>query len=660
MANFQTIDVPGIGMVEFPASMSDAQITAAIQSNMNAASAPIESQAKQAGRRADISIAGVPIGSSVQGAINALQGPTFGFLDELAGAVAAPFGKYQDVRDYVRGATEQFRKDYPVTGAITSAMAAAPTMMLGGGAASTLPVAVGVMPRVLQAGRVGGIQGAVSGAGESTASNLPGVVADIVKGGATGGALGAAGQGVLSGAGSAVSNVAQRVSPKYAQEAATVKLAEALMRGAPDGSVFTQSGAVSTPAGRTAARLERFGPEATIADVSGQAPRQLLDVLATLPGKTKDAVENLIRGRQAGRAGRIMESADDVLGTQGKGYATTIDALEETQRKVASPLYDALESVSVRTDKELFDLLKRAPEAHKAAEKLARTEGKLPIDLSALKVGDDVPLSAIDSMKKSLWQLAESEKPNFKATAQSKAYDGLRVALTNKMDDLSPKDQAGNSIYKLARDAFSGPAELKSAIEAGRTVMKVDALKVAELTKNMSAGELEAFRIGALQSLRDKVGTEAGQTSLLKMWKEPATSDKLREIFGKDYRQFSVEVAKEARLKALESTGRGSQTAQRLYAAGDLDNQALLDAAQAARSGLSGQFLDAAQAGRRAWNRVAMPEATRNELARMLMSSGPQAQANLQNVGELIKALNADAARRAALTGGVAGQTVNR
>lgn len=619
-----------------------------------------ESPAMQAGRRADISIGGVPIGSSVQGAINALQGPTFGFLDELAGAVAAPFGKYKDVRDYVRGATQQFRQDYPITAPITSAMTAAPTMMFGGGAPSSAPVVAGMLPKAMQAARVGGIQGAISGAGESQAQDLSGLAADIAKGGTAGGVTAGIGQGVLGAGGAIGSNIAQRVMPQSAQNAATVKLAEALMRGEPRGTVFAQTGAISTPAGRAAARIERFGPEATIADVSGQAPKKLLDVLATLPGKTSDAVERLIKERQAGRAGRIMSAADEALGTQGKGYVATLDALETAQKTASKPLYDALEGVSVRIDKDLYNLLQRAPEAHKAAEKLARTEGKMPIDLSALKVGDDVPFDAIDTMKKTLWQLAENEKPNFKATAQSRAYDNLRTTLTQKMDDLSPKDEAGNSIYRLARDAFAGPAELKTAVETGRTAMKVDSLKIAELTKGMSASELEAFKIGALQSLRDKVGTEAGQTSLLKMWKEPSTSDKLREIFGNDYRKFSTEVAKEAQLKALESTGRGSPTAARLFAAGDLDNQALMNAAQAAKSGLSGDVVEAAKSVGKAWNRVAMPEATRNKLAEMLMSRGPEAQANLQNVDQLIRALNADAARRAAITGGISAQTVTK
>ena len=50
----------------------------------------------------------------------------------------------------------------------------------------------------------------------------------------------------------------------------------------------------------------------------------------------------------------------------------------------------------------------------------------------------------------------------------------------------------------------------------------------------------------------------------------------------------------------------------------------------------------------------------RNKLAEMLMSKGPEAKANLQDIDRLIKALNADAARRAAITGGISAQTVTK
>lgn len=115
--------------------------------------------------------------------------------------------------------------------------------------------------------------------------------------------------------------------------------------------------------------------------------------------------------------------------------------------------------------------------------------------------------------------------------------------------------------------------------------MTGDVMDINQAVRGFTQSETDAFRIGALQSLREKTGTESGQTSLLKMWKEPATQGRLREVFGNDYRTFASAVAKEARLKGLESTGRGSQTAARLAGTADLDVAPLSQAAAAVASG---------------------------------------------------------------------------
>jgi len=403
-----------------------------------------------------------------------------------------------------------------------------------------------------------------------------------------------------------------------------------------------------------AADIQFLGPEATIADVSGQSGKRLLDLLATLPGKTKDLTEQLIRGRQTGRTERIMTAADEALGTQGKGFVSSLNALEATQKAAQAPFRAQLEGLSVRADDDLMKILNREPAAFKAAADLARREGELPIDLSKLKVGDDIPFDALDTVKKALWTIAEKEKVNFAATAESRAVNGIRVALTKKMDQLSPKDAAGNSIYKQARDAFAGPAELRSAISEGRGAMKTDAIGVGELMKGMSASELEAFRVGALQSLRDKVGTEAGQTSLLKMWKETGTSDKLKEIFGNDYKKFASSIAKESKLKELETVGRGSQTAERLFGEGDL---AVMPAVgQAVAGAVQGNPLPAMGAIPKIWNQVKTPEATRNALADLLLQRGPEAQKTLRDLPEFMRKFNEAQARNAALTNALAQQ----
>jgi len=469
-----------------------------------------------------------------------------------------------------------------------------------------------------------------------------------------GGILGPVFQGGAKAAGALGSNVAQRISESSAGEAAKLKLAEVLSKSGV-GSLFEPGGA-GNALSQIEARLSKLGPEASLVDAAGQPTKVLLDTLATLPGQAKTLVEQFIRNRQATRPQRIMTAADEALGTGGAGYKTTLDALVKQKQTESAPFYKQIENMSVRVDDNLHSLIQRAPDAWKAAKDLAIREGKTPLDLSKIKPGDDLSFEALDTLKKALWTIGEKEKVNFKATAESRATDNLRNELTRKLDDLSPKDKDGKSIYKMARDAFAGPAEMESAVIAGRTAMKTDEIGVAELTKGMSASELDAFRVGALQSLRDKVGTEAGQTSLLKMWKEPATSGKLKEIFGKDYRQFAASVAKEARLKEIEQTGRGTKTAQRLLATGELDAGDAMQAGQAVASASQGNAAPLINTIMNLGKKISTPEQTRNEMAKLLMQQGPSAMRTLRDLPLAVKQFNEAQARNAALANTLAQQ----
>jgi hypothetical protein len=469
-----------------------------------------------------------------------------------------------------------------------------------------------------------------------------------------GGMMGPVFQGGAKAAGALGGNIAQRISESSAAEAAKLKLAEVLSKSGV-GSLFEPGGA-GNALSQIEARLAKLGPEATLVDAAGQPTKVLLDTLATLPGQAKTLVEQLIRNRQATRPERIMTAADEALGTGGAGYKTTLDALVQKAKTDSEPYYSQIKDLSVRVDDSLHNLIQRAPDAWKAAKDLAIREGKTPLDLSKIKPGDDLSFEALDTLKKALWTIGEKEKVNFKPTAESRATNNLRNELTRKLDDLSPKDKQGNSIYKMAREAFAGPTEMESAVVAGRTAMKTDEIGVAELTKGMSASELEAFRVGALQSLRDKVGTEAGQTSLLKMWKEPATSGKLKEIFGKDYREFAASVAKEARLKELEQTGRGTKTAQRLLAAGELDAGDAMQAGQAVASAGQGNAAPLVNTVMNLTKKISTPEQTRNEMAKLLMQQGPGAMRTLRELPLAVKQFNEAQARNAALANTLAQQ----
>jgi len=175
----------------------------------------------------------------------------------------------------------------------------------------------------------------------------------------------------------------------------------------------------------------------------------------------------------------------------------------------------------------------------------------------------------------------------------------------------------------------------------------------------LNPSEAEAFRLGAAQALREKAGTVAGQTSLLAFWKEPTTTDKLKIVFGNDYRKFQATLVREAQLKAIEGTARGSQTVARLGAAEEMAGTAA-QLGGALASGAAGHPAQAATgilgAVSKGTRRLAQPEAARNELARVLLKRGPEAERELAGLPAYIEGLNRTRSQRAALAGALSSQ----
>lgn len=672
---FKTVEIPNFGPVNFPVTMSDDQVNAAIfKITQTPASQPavdktVESPAMMQGRQADLSM------PSKMG-LAAAQGLTFNFAPKIAGAGAAgmdilqrgfdstPTETYANTRDYIKGVNEQFRETNPKTAFASEVVGGLPLLLTPLGMTSKAKQtadALSAAEKMSMAAKMAGTQGTISAVGASDinpVTNPTEYSQDIAKKAA----IAAASGGVLSGTGQGIynvgSNVAQRYIPESAKDAARIKLAQALQRGSSaDGSNTVLS------------RVERemgLNPNASIAQAGGPSALAQLDVLASMPGQAKTLVERRIREQQMFRPERLANAADEALGTQSKGFTATLDALTAVKKATADPLYKKLENVSVKIDDDLQKLIQASRSAHGKAELLTELNRKLPLDISKLKAGDDVPLNALDLVKQSLYDMGESARGEFgKATNTSRAYDDLRVALTKKLEALSPSDKNG-SIYRQALDAYAGPSQLGNAVVKGRTAMKQDDIALSDLMGNMSKSELEAFRIGALQSLKDKVGTEAGQTSLLKMWKEPATSNRLKEIFGDNYQSFAQEVAKEARLKPLEQVGRGSGTFSRMAGAEDLGVMpTTMAAGKAVASAASGSPLAAVGEAANVKNRIGqvinqMPETTRNELAKMLLLRGPTGQLEVENTAALIRALNQRSTQMQTGAGSIIGQNLDQ
>ena len=529
---------------------------------------------------------------------------------------------------------------------------------VGGSIAATLPVGgllpnalkaaagaktvVGIVPRAAQAAGVGAIYGGVTGAADSNADTFGGMLADGAKSAATGAALGGVATPVTSALGAVAGNVTQRLSKTSAAEYARQKVAEALARDA-RGTLATSG--VTNPLAQAASRLSKLGEEATLADAGGRNTNQLLDTLAILPGRTKEAAYNLLHARTAGVGDRMRTAAEDALDTQGQRLPTTIESLITRRQKDSGPLYKQLRGIDIEPSSDLAEIVKHADDL--GMTKLGReiaTARQMPFTLDAAapakwNMGD------LDHVKQGIDQVLSSRKAmnqDGTLTPLGNAYMDLKNKLVGALDEATTDGKTGESLYRRAREAFATPSQLMDAANAGKMAINRDESSIQSMMKGMSDNELQAFRIGAFEGLRGKLGTQGGQTQIMNMWKEPATQEKLKAVFGdlRSYREFASSVAREAQLKRLQSVGAGSQTAARQAGMGDLDLAALTEAGGALGAAKSGNLLSALGSAKNVWNRVATPQSVRDEMGALLLAKGGNGARNLNSLEDLVQRIN--------------------
>lgn len=574
-----------------------------------------------------------------------LQGPTFGFGDEIIGGVVGgaktlfndkPFAQnYDETRDFVRGAVAQQQKEAPFRTGLSQFVASLP---VGGPLARLLPGAGGLMKQAAVSGGLGAVSGAINALGDSEAKDAVGMATDAGKGAGLGLAMGAAGLPVMRGVSAAGSVLASQadnaLSGSPALQYARQKVAEAFARDQ------------RTPQ-QAATRMDRLGPEATVADTGGQNTRQLLDTLAILPGQTKNQVETVIRNRQAGRADRMIDAAESASGTGGLRLSTEMNDWMAQREAQAGPLYQAVTQLTVRPNAALAATIEAAEQlgAAQLGQRMA-TARRQPWTLDTAS-NQPHSMRDLDNLKKGLDQLVSKEtKPDGTMTPLGASYNDLRQNLINQLD------RATMGQYKAARDAYAGPSAVMDAATAGRQALNRDDATITAMQTGMSRSERDAFALGAFEALRAKLGSRAGQTQFMELWREKGMQEKLKAIFGTEraYREFAANVAKERQLKQIESVGRGSQTAARQFGAGDLDSPAVQAAGQVMGNVSAMNLPGLVQSGANLWNRVNLPEPVRDQMGQILLGRNRQGLLDLQDTMRQVE----ESRRRQAASYGIA------
>lgn len=585
----------------------------------------------------------------------ALPGAARGTL-VLADALAMGLPKKlmsEQGEQYIRGAMAGYKQENPISGFALEAAGSVAPALIAGGAGLMRPVVSEIGGGAIRAAGRAAVTGAPEGALRSVGASESRDPSELAQEAVLGGALSAGLGGVTSlgaqGASGIARNVRARTSTAGAASDAQRELAKALQRDAPYGSVFDQPFAASTMAGRGMARLKRLGPEARLVDVGGANTQALADVLASMPGRAPQAFARAIRERKAGRGERLIEAADDALRTGGKTYNATVDGLIAERSAAAGPLYQQLEGVSVQIDQDLYKLLQRAGrEALGKSSRLARLAGEDQLAITtalneardaitnATIPGKPVPFKSLDHVKQALYDLESAYAGNGEK-AEAAAFKNVRRELTAKLDAMSPKDAAGVSIYAQARNAHAGPSQIMDAVEAGRAALSEKPPELSRLLADMTDSEQEGFRVGILQALREKAGSKGGATQLLDFWQDKNTKDKLQLVFGNDFNKFKAALLREDVLKKLDQIGSGSKTFQRLLAADDLGAQLAQDAGAVTAAAKTGDLSTILGTVSRIKGKATLPEATRNQLAAMLMQRGGDAKTTLQALDEVMR-----------------------
>ncbi len=253
-----------------------------------------------------------------------------------------------------------------------------------------------------------------------------------------------------------------------------------------------------------------------------------------------------------GEYSRIMHSAKKLLGSKGE-YFKSIKNLEAERKVTAKPLYDEAYRTSIEITPELEKIFARpsVKTALKKAINKARNEG--------LEIAEDViDTRRIDYTKRALDDMIDS----------SKGKDAKRVLIKTKNEILEIVD-AQNPVYKQARNVWSDSKQLQDAVENGAKFLRGDSDMVAADIANLTEGQREFFRIGALRSIRNTIARTRDTNSISQKFENPAMRERLKAVFPDDesYNGFIKEVFKESRYAEVRNKVlRGSQTAEKLEA----------------------------------------------------------------------------------------------
>jgi hypothetical protein len=433
------------------------------------------------------------------------QGATFGTLDELEAALRTGSISNEDyikLRDQLRGQQKQFGEDFPaVKTPVELAAGFAVPVGLVGKAVKTLAPEVrslvtggeGLGGQILRTTAAGAGTGALAGYGY--AEKDAGI--EAAKGAVFGGVLGGTVPIIIDKAGTIIKNVLNSAGIGDQATAASKMLA----------SYMAKDNLTPQEAQNALVELRRIGvPNAVIADL-GTNLKSLAYNAYIVQSKAKGATEKFLESRLIDQPNDIVQGLVQKAGLAKNinGYEY-LDALTENQALKASTAYPKAYSLAI--DARPFRTYIDRPvfvEAYKEAQKRAAVKGETLPDLDAIRNAQSVPTDILHKIKIGLDGLIEKE-----TDAVTTKVTGYGRDLINVKNEFNDKIKALNNDYKLANAEFADASRIRSSFEMGQDYQKLDTKEAVEKIKAMNSDEKEAFRLGMMANINQRVGDFKG------------------------------------------------------------------------------------------------------------------------------------------------------
>ena len=417
------------------------------------------------------------------------QGASLGWSDEITAAivagVAAMTGEdfndvYRDVVNFEREGLEDFQRTNPKT-----ALAAEVGGGLLTGGAVRAPVKAGIG------------MGAAYGAGAAEEDTL----LEAGKGAALGGTLVVGAKALQAGASNLMNTRAGKLIKKAINDA---------------GLTLDQA----------KARLRELGTNARLVDIAPSLGEDLAQIPAARP-----LFEQFLETRAGGQVPRLLSSLKHLSGST-KQYYDNLDELFALRKQAADQDYSAAFELGLKLDDttvaKIESFAKAFPNVWKNASRISSLEGKSLFIDGAKKNG--VNVSALGLEEVDAFLRAGRDEIN---TAFRSGNSGLATKAKEVWKQIDEFAKSNNALYRDAKSKWAGKTAAIEAQAEGRKILSKDfELSLKDIAK-MGESEKEAYVIGAVRAIRDKMLMTNPGNNTVKAFK-PVLKEKLRPAFPDD------------------------------------------------------------------------------------------------------------------------------